>query len=70
MKTLTIITLTLIVVAFAYYFVPSVIKSQEVFECKTLLNQSNEFRNAGFYITSWQDDMCRKHDIIINAEVK
>ena len=70
MKTLFTITAILIIGAFAYYFIPSIIKSQEIFECQTLQNQSVEFRNAGFYITSWQDEMCRNRNIIINAEVK
>ena len=43
-------------------------KSERV-ECEKLVRYSTEYAPA-FYITEWQDEMCRAHDIVIDAPVK
>lgn len=42
----------------------------EVVECNKIKAQSEQKYDAKFFIKEWQDDMCRAHGIIINAEVK
>lgn len=41
---------------------------QEVVECMTLEGYSKEFDS--FFITKWQDEMCRRQGIIIDTEVR
>lgn len=41
---------------------------QEAVECMKLERYSKEFDS--FFITKWQDEMCRNQGIIINANIK
>jgi hypothetical protein len=40
----------------------------EVVECAKWEKQSKEYNN--FYLLEWQDQQCKAHGIIINADVK
>ena len=45
------------------------LEKNEVVTCNKLVSQSKEFKNAGFFITKIDDEMCRSHNIIIDAPV-
>jgi len=70
MKTALKVLITLAVVVGFLFLVNHAIRAQEVVDCNKLVAQSQEFAEAGFYITSWQKDMCDAHGISINAPVK
>lgn len=40
----------------------------EVVECNKWQSQAVEY--SGFYLTHWQADQCRAHNITINAPIK
>jgi hypothetical protein len=42
--------------------------SNEVVECNQWQSQASEY--SGFYLTHWQADQCKAHNIIINAPIK
>jgi len=70
MKTLLeIIALSIVIFALAFAIVFGA-KQSEIVHCNKLVSQSEEFAQAGFYITSIEKDMCDAHGIAINAPVK
>lgn len=40
----------------------------EIVECNKWQQQAKEYPN--FYLTKWQDDQCKAHDIVIQAQVE
>ena len=70
MKTITNIILSIVAVAvFAFAFVYA-IEQSEIVHCNKLVSQSEEFAQAGFYITSVEKEMCDVHEVSINAPVR
>lgn len=51
-----------------FHLVLTSLDKSEVVSCLELQEQAREF--GGFYLTDWQDEMCKAHNIVINAEVK
>lgn len=49
--------------------VSGAVTKSEVKECLKLEREAVEYGRK-YFITSWQDDMCRGYGIYINAEVK
>lgn len=53
-----------VVVAFALV---DGLNKNEIVECNTWQSQSKEYRL--FKLAKWQDEQCRRHNIIINAPI-
>lgn len=76
MKILTLIFKALVLTAFTFligYAVNEAMQRSEAIECNKLVKQAEEFGQVKrdlFYITKAEDEMCRAHNIIINAPVK
>jgi hypothetical protein len=72
MKTIVNTTLAGIVAIFLVAFVLLVVNTSldksEVVSCLELQEQARVY--GGFYLTSWQNEMCVAHQIEINAPVK
>lgn len=72
MNTLKLILAIVIIAILAQLVVIGLEKSETV-ECLKLQVQSTEFPRysdgTGFYITKWQEEMCRAHEIRIDAVV-
>lgn len=70
MKTILQIVLGIAAIAVFVLILSTGLDKQEVVDCNNLVSQSEEFANAGFYITSWEKEMCDAHGITINAPVR
>lgn len=52
----------------AFWATNSALEKTEVVECQKWQQQAKEF--SLFYVTSWQDQQCRAHGIVIDAKVE
>lgn len=68
MKTIAKIILSILALIIIVSFISKAMDKSEIYDCITLEKQSETYSN--FFITGWQDQMCKSHNIIINAEVK
>lgn len=67
---IAMIGLIIIAVACAIGFIAVFVhgmEKQEIVTCNKLVEQSKQF--SGFFITKSDDEMCRSHDIVIDAPI-
>lgn len=70
MKQIILPILFLIYIAlFGYALLSPTFARQEIANCYNLLAQSTDYRNAGFYLTKEEKDMCDSRGIKIDAQV-
>jgi hypothetical protein len=67
-NTLVITALTLGAGIGCFFVLMQAVSNAEEVECLKLERQASEFEH--FFLTEWQDEMCRTHGIIIGANIK
>ncbi len=67
MKTIMLVLVTIAILFYAWFITVGLDK-QEVYECNQWMSQAQEYN--GFFLTHWQNEQCRAHNIIINAPIK
>lgn len=50
------------------FLVVSALDVKEVSDCETYKQRAQKFEQ--YYITEWQEDMCNRHNIMIDAPVR
>lgn len=66
----TTISLVAFVVLFgAVRLVSGALDKSEIGECQTWQSEAHAY-DAHYFISHWQDEQCRAHGIVIDAEVK